>query len=59
MEQAEIIDTFGTYHEASMEREWIQAMQEELHQFKLNNVWEHVKLRDPRKHKIIGTNWIH
>src|SRR3990170_4347984 len=26
--------------EAFLEPEWIQAMQEELHQFELNNVWE-------------------
>ena len=29
--------------EAFMESEWIQAMQDELHQFELNNVWELVK----------------
>ena len=29
--------------EAFMEPEWIQAMQEELQQFKMNNVWELVK----------------
>src|SRR3989337_2915202 len=44
--------------EAFMEPEWIQAMQEELQQFKLNNVWELVKRPDPRKHNIIGTKWI-
>ena len=42
-----------------MEPEWIQAMQEELQQFKLNNVWEQVKRPDPRKHNIIGTKWIY
>ena len=42
-----------------MEPEWIQAMQEELQQFKLNNVWELVKRPDPRKHNIIGTKWIY
>ena len=26
--------------EAFLEPDWIQAMQEELHQFELNNVWE-------------------
>jgi hypothetical protein len=45
--------------EAFKEAEWIQAMQEELHQFKLNNVWELVKRPDPRKHNIIGTKWIY
>ena len=44
--------------EAFLEPEWIQAMQEELHQFELNNVWKLVKRPDPRKHNIIGTKWI-
>ena len=42
-----------------MEPGWIQAMQEELQQFELNNVWEFVKRPDPRKHNIIGTKWIY
>ena len=42
-----------------MEPEWIQAMQEELPQFELNNVWELVKHPDPRKLNIIGTKWIY
>ena len=42
-----------------MEPEWIQAMQEELQQFELNNVWELVKRPDPQKHNIIGTKWIY
>ncbi len=41
--------------EAFLELEWIQAMQEELHQFELNNVCELVNRPDPRKHNIIGT----
>ena len=45
--------------EAFLEPEWIQAMQEELHQFELNNVWELVKRPNPRKHNIIGTKWIY
>ena len=45
--------------EAFMEPKWIQAMQEELHQFELNNVWELVNRPDPRKHNIIGTKWIY
>src|SRR4051812_24266331 len=45
--------------EAFLEPEWIQAMQEELHQFELNNVWGLVKRPDPRKHNIIGTKWIY
>ena len=45
--------------EAFMEPEWIQAMQDELDQFKLNNVRELVKQLDPRKHNAIGTKWIY
>ena len=45
--------------EAFLEPEWIQAMQEELYQFELNNFWELVKWPDPRKHNIIGTKWIY
>ena len=44
--------------EAFMEPEWIQAMQDGLLQFELNDVWELVKRPDPRKHNIIGTKWI-
>ena len=44
---------------AFMEPEWILAMQEELQQFEVNNVWELVKHPDPRKHNIIGTKWIY
>ena len=42
-----------------MEPEWIQAMQEELHQFKLNNVWGLVKQPDPHKQNFICTKWIY
>ena len=42
--------------EAFLGPEWIQAMQEELHQFDLNNVWELVNRPDPCKHNIISTN---
>ena len=42
-----------------MAPEWIQAMQEELQQFELNNVWELVKRPDPWKHNIFGTKWIY
>lgn len=44
--------------EAFMEPEWIQAMQDELLQLKINDVWELMKRPDPRKHNIIGTKWI-
>ena len=42
-----------------MEPEWIQAMQEELQRFELNNVWELVKSPDPCKHNITCTKWIY
>ena len=42
-----------------MESEWIQVMQDELHQLELNNMWELVELPDPRKHNIIRTKWIY
>src|SRR3954470_11526383 len=45
--------------EAFQEAEWIQAMQDELLQFKLNDVWELVKRPDPRVHNVIGTKWIY
>ena len=41
--------------EAFQEAEWIQAMQDELLQFKLQDVWELVKRPDPRIHNVIGT----
>src|ERR1041384_4712053 len=44
--------------EAFQEAEWIQAMQDELLQFKLNDVWELAKRPDPRIHNVIGTKWI-
>src|SRR3954462_6785983 len=45
--------------EAFQEAEWIQAMQDELLQLKLNDVWELVKRPDPRIHNVIGTKWIY
>ena len=42
--------------EAFMEPDRIQAMQDELHQFELKNVWELVKRPDPRKTKWIYRN---
>src|SRR3954468_23825655 len=44
--------------EAFQEPEWIQAMQDELLKFKLNDVWELVKRPNPRIHNVIGTKWI-
>src|SRR3954471_19502936 len=44
---------------AFQEAKWIQAMQDELLQFKLNDVWELVKRPDPRIHNVISTKWIY
>ena len=38
--------------------DWTNAMQEELVQFELNDVWELVDKPNPKKHNIIGTKWI-
>lgn len=42
--------------EALGDPDWVQAMQEELHQFERNDVWELV----PRPHhqNVIGTKWV-
>ena len=37
--------------------DWMNAMQEELVQFELNDVWELVDKLNPKKHNIIGTKW--
>lgn len=39
--------------EAVTDESWIKAMQEELHQFKVNNVWKLVSR--PKDHPIIDT----
>ncbi|KAI3691993.1 hypothetical protein L6452_31797 [Arctium lappa] len=43
-------------HDAMKESSWIEAMQEELLQFKLQDVWDLVDL--PKGHRAIGTKWI-
>ncbi|KAI3733564.1 hypothetical protein L6452_13008 [Arctium lappa] len=43
-------------HDAMKESSWIEAMQEELLQFKLQDVWDLVDL--PKCHRAIGTKWI-
>ncbi|KAI3734762.1 hypothetical protein L6452_14240 [Arctium lappa] len=43
-------------HDAMKESSWIEAMQEELLQFKLQDVWDLVYL--PKGHRAIGTKWI-
>ncbi|KAI3757461.1 hypothetical protein L6452_04998 [Arctium lappa] len=43
-------------YDAMKDSSWIEAMQEELLQFKLQDVWELVDL--PKGHRAIGTKWI-
>jgi len=43
--------------EAMIDENWIMAMQEELNQFKRNDVWELVPL--PSEHTIFGLKWIY
>ncbi|KAI3757856.1 hypothetical protein L6452_05399 [Arctium lappa] len=43
-------------HDAMKESSWIEATQEELLQFKLQDVWDLVDL--PKGHRAIGTKWI-
>ncbi|KAK8933646.1 hypothetical protein KSP39_PZI015791 [Platanthera zijinensis] len=45
------------FEEAIQDQHWIDAMQEELNQFRRCNVWELVP--KPRGHNIIGTKWIY
>ena len=42
--------------EALKDPDWIQAMQEELHQFERNKVWKLVPR--PKNKNIIGTRWV-
>ena len=44
-------------NEACKDEYWMIAMNEELNQFKRNNVWELVP--KPKDHQIIGTKWIY
>ena len=44
-------------HEALKESSWIEAMQEELLQFKIQNVWKLVDL--PKGQRAIGTKWVY
>ncbi|KAI3702728.1 hypothetical protein L6452_28480 [Arctium lappa] len=43
-------------HDAMKESSWIEAMQEELLQFKLQDVWDLVDL--PTSQRAIGTKWV-
>ncbi len=45
-----------TIDEALGDENWILAMQEELNQFRRNEVWELVP--KPKDHSIIGTKWV-
>nr|GEU74765.1 retrovirus-related Pol polyprotein from transposon TNT 1-94 [Tanacetum cinerariifolium] len=42
--------------EAMLDRNWIEFMQDELHQFQMLNVWELVPIRAGRN--IIGVKWL-
>ena len=42
--------------EALIDESWINAMQEELQQFKINNVWKLVSR--PKDRPVIGTKWV-
>ncbi|XP_031121052.1 uncharacterized protein LOC116024300 [Ipomoea triloba] len=42
--------------EALSDPSWIDAMQEELNQFKKNDVWELVPR--PKSHNVVGTKWV-
>ena len=42
--------------EALQDADWINSMQEELHQFVRNDVWELVPR--PKRVNVIGTKWI-
>ena len=39
-----------------VEQDWVIAMQEELHQFDRNQVWDLVPR--PKDHPVIGTKWV-
>ncbi|KAI3745792.1 hypothetical protein L6452_08201 [Arctium lappa] len=43
-------------YDAMKDSSWIEAMQEELLQFKLQDIWDLVDL--PKGHRAIGTKWI-
>lgn len=44
------------FQQAEKEESWKIAMQEEVNQFEVNNVWSLVP--PPKKHSIIGTKWV-
>nr|XP_020189572.1 circumsporozoite protein-like [Aegilops tauschii subsp. strangulata] len=46
------------YEEAMNDPDWMNAMQEELVQFELNDVWELVNKPNPEKHNINGFSTI-
>ena len=46
------------YEEAMNDPDWMNDMEEELVQFKLNDVWELVDKPNPKKHNSISTKWI-
>ncbi|GJQ91703.1 hypothetical protein Tco_0002842 [Tanacetum coccineum] len=54
--KAQIIDEPKKITQALDDESWVEAMQEELLQFKLLNVWTLVDL--PHDKKAIGTKWV-
>ena len=42
--------------EALQDADWVNSMQEELHQFVRNDVWELIPR--PKRVNVIGTKWI-
>ena len=48
---------FPLSNKALKDESWVIAMQEELNQFKANDVWELVQ--NPMNMTIIGTKWVY
>nr|GEV67722.1 hypothetical protein [Tanacetum cinerariifolium] len=54
---SQIIEEPKRVHQALKDPSWIEAMQEELLQFKMQNVWILVDL--PHEKRAIGTKWVY
>nr|GEX97915.1 retrotransposon protein, putative, Ty1-copia subclass [Tanacetum cinerariifolium] len=55
--ETSIIEEPKRVHQALKDPSWIEAMQEELHQFKMQKVWVLVEL--PHGKRAIGTKWVY
>ena len=42
--------------DALLDEHWLMAIQDELNQFKRNDVWDLVP--HPKHHQVIGTRWV-